>query len=108
MDDNRREAFCKDGSSLYRPIVKAEELGLQPLQEQVWKTRSFTESIFNWYFKGKEEAAKYRKDSTTGLWMVAVSEKICEANDGFVCKVKFDAMTRMMMILKICMDDLIN
>ena len=108
LDDNRREAFCKDGSSLYRPIVKAEELGLQPLQEQVWKTRSFTESIFNWYFKGKEEAAKYRKDSTTGLWMVAVSEKICEANDGFVCKVKFDAMTRMMMILKICMDDLIN
>ena len=39
-------------------------------------------------FKGEEDKARYRKDSATGLWMVAVTEKTCEDGDGFVCKVR--------------------
>ena len=35
----------------------------------------------------KEVRKKYVKDQTTGLWMIPVSEKICKASKGFVCKV---------------------
>ena len=45
--------------------------------------------------KGKEDEPScqlfrqlYRKDSSTGLWMLAVPKKTCMANDGFVCKVR--------------------
>ena len=97
---------CKDGSDLYRPIiVKAEETGGQPSQPdnneqsgdvkaeelstpQVWKTRPLKEKDYSQ--KGEEEKAKYRKDSSTGLMMVPVTEETCEANDGFVCKVRED------------------
>ena len=86
---------CKDGSDLYRPIiVKAEETGSQPSQPdnneqrgdeeqsgddkgeelsttQVWKTRPVQEEDFNQ--KKEQERAKYRKDSSTGLWMIPES-----------------------------------
>ena len=102
--DNRgNELSCRDGSDLYRPIiVKAEETGGQPSQpdnnEQsgenvkaeelttVWKTEPVEEWEYNQ--KGEEEKAKYRPDSSTGLWMVAVTEETCNAVDGFVCKVR--------------------
>ena len=35
-----------------------------------------------------KDEAKYRKDNTTGLRMVAVTKKTCEDSDGFVCKVR--------------------
>ena len=79
----RGRGSCKDGSDLHRPIVvKAEE----PSTPQVWKTKPVEEKDFNQ--KGEEERAKYRKDSSTGLWMAGVTEETCEANDGFVCKVR--------------------
>ena len=70
-------------------------------QEQVWKTWPVKEEDYNWKYKGKEEGAKYVKDSTTGLWMVAVSEETCKASQGFVCKVKLDDgdMTSMVMMI---------
>ena len=109
---------CKDRSDLYRPIVKGEEPGSQTSQTdnngyskkdkqsgdrdsynfvkgeeslipQVWNTRPLNEKDFNEL--GKEERAKYRKDSSTGLWMIPVTEETCMANDGFVCKVRFGA-----------------
>ena len=98
------ELSCKDGSDLHRPIiVKAEETGGQPSHPdnneqsddvkgeetstpQVWKTRPVDEWDYNQ--KGEEEKAKYRYDSSTGRWMVAVTEETCKANDGFVCKVR--------------------
>ena len=52
----------------------------------MWKTKPVEEKDFNQ--KGEEERAKYRKDSSTGLWMAGVTEETCEANDGFVCKVR--------------------
>ena len=66
----------------YVNVVKREE----PSTLQVWKTEPVQEKDFN--AKGKEERAKYRKDSSTGLWMIAVTEETCEANDGFVCRVR--------------------
>ena len=67
----------------------------QHSQPEVWKTKPETEEKYNRktkdenyrYYKGEEWGAKYEKDSTTGLWMVPVSEKTCKASKGFVCKV---------------------
>ena len=111
------ETSCKDGSDLYRPIVKGEEPGSKTSQTnkngysnedehsgddhnsfvegeesstpQVWKTRPVSENDFN-ISLGEEERSKYRKDSSTGLWMIPVTEETCQANDGFVCKVGFE------------------
>ena len=65
---------CKDGSDLYRPIVKGEEPGRQPSQQQVWKTRPVSEEVYNESYKGKEEWANYTKENTTGLWMIPESD----------------------------------
>ena len=54
----------------------------------MWKTWPLKEREYNQ--KGEEEKAKYRKDSSTGQWLVPVTEDTCEANDGFVCKVRED------------------
>ena len=69
-----RDVSCKDGSDLYRPIVKGEEPGRQPSQQQVWKTRPVTESEYNEDYKGKEEWANYTKENTTGLWIIPESD----------------------------------
>ena len=49
----------------------------------------------------KEEGGKYVKDSTTGLWMIPVTEETCKASEGFVCKVRLDAddMTSMIIMM---------
>ena len=65
---------CKDGSDLYRPIVKGIEPGRQPSQQQMWKTRPESEKEYNQWIKGKEEGANYRKDDTSGLWMIPQSD----------------------------------
>ena len=52
-------AGCKDGSDLYRPIVKREELGCQPSQRQVWKTRPKSEETYKKDYMRKEEGTKY-------------------------------------------------
>ena len=54
----------------------------------MWRTWSVREEYYIENYKGKGEGAKYVKDLTTGLWMVAVSEKTCKASQGFVCKVR--------------------
>ena len=78
---------CKDGSDLYRPIVKAEEPGNQTPQIQVWNTRPIEELEYN-TLRRKGERTEYRKDSSSELWMAALTEETCKANDfGFVCKV---------------------
>ena len=61
------DANCKDGSDLYRPIVKGEEPGRQPSQQQVWKTRPESEENYNKYYKAKEEWANATKDHLTNL-----------------------------------------
>ena len=73
--------------------VKTSEVhGSLHFQPQVWKTESWTDEDYNRKYEGKEEGAKYTKDSTTGLWMVPVSEKTCKASKGFVCKVSLYAI----------------
>ena len=91
---------------MYRPVKQltpgGKETDNQPLQadynehssdgehsnnDNVWKTEAETEDSYNKDYKGKEKGAKYVKDSTTGLWMVPVSEETCKADQGFVCKV---------------------
>lgn len=98
-----RDASCKDGSDLYRPIVRAEETDQQdqPPQGQVWKTRPLEEWEYNRHIQPKGEEAKFRKDVSTGLWMIAVSEETCKVIDGFVCKVRLDVgdMTSHMMMM---------
>ena len=86
-DDIGKEVSCKDGSDLYRPIVvKAEETGGQPSQPdnneqsgdkaeepstpQVWKTEPVEEKDLN---RKGEAKAKYKKDSSTGLWIILES-----------------------------------
>ena len=70
---------CKDGSDLYRPIiVKAEETGGQPSQPDNNE-------------QSGDAKAKAKEPSTPQVWKtrpVAVTEDTCEANDGFVCKVR--------------------
>ena len=76
--------------------------GSQHSQPEMWKTKPIREETYKWAskeeeeeeeprpasdYKRKEEWAKYERDSTTGLWMFAVSEKTCKASKGFVCKV---------------------
>ena len=61
-------ASCKDGSDLYRPIVKSEE----PSKPKVWKTEPVEEIELNW--KGEEERARYEKDPSTGLWVIEESD----------------------------------
>ena len=122
------EASCKDGSDLYRPIIaKAGEPSSLPRIEdeqsgdgeysdnedynnfvkeeelstpQVWKTEPVDDYDFN--AKGEEERAKYRRDPSTKMWMFAVTEETCEANDGFVCKVRLGNIdvTSLMMLMK--------
>ena len=92
---------CKDGSDLYRPIVKAEEPGNQTPQIQVWNTRPIEEFEYN-TLRRKGEMTKYRKDSSTELWMAALTEETCKANEGFVCKVRLgitDVISMMMMFV---------
>ena len=81
------EASCKDGSDLYRPIVKGEEPGSQTPQKQVWNTRPIDELEYN-TLRRQGEGAEYRKDPSTGLWMAALTEETCMANAGFVCQVR--------------------
>ena len=76
--------------------------GSQHSQPEMWKTKPIREETYKWAskeeeeeeeprpasdYKRKEEWAKYERDSTTGFWMFAVSEKTCKASKGFVCKV---------------------
>ena len=71
----KTDASCKDGSDLYRPIVKAEEAGRKPSQqEQRWKTRPVTEWVYIRDYKGEEKGANYTKDDTTGLWIIPESD----------------------------------
>merc|ERR1711989_137156 len=66
---------ARTGATMYRPIVKAEEAGRQPSQQQqLWKTRPVSEEDYNWVYKEKKEGANYRKDDTTGLWMIPESD----------------------------------
>ena len=58
--------------------------------DNLWKTKPITEEEYDAEFKGKEEGAAYMKDSSTGLWMFAVTEETCKDNDGFVCKVRLE------------------
>ena len=92
------ETSCKDGSDLYRLIVGEYSndedhdnfvKGEESSTTQVWTTRPVSEHNFN-ISLGEEERSKYRKDSSTGLWMIPVTEETCQANDGFVCKVIFE------------------
>ena len=87
---------CGDNSDKYRPIYPAEDyyaademdldLHLEP--QDVWKTPPKTEKWYNEHIKGTEKASEYIRDSSTGLWMVALSEQACKDNRGFVCKVR--------------------
>ena len=67
-DRNGFEESCKDGSDLFKPIVKAEETSTP----QVWKTRPVHEN--NLHQKGEEERTKYKRDSSTGLWVIEESD----------------------------------
>ena len=49
----------------------AEEHGGQ--HKQVWKTEPVSELNYDFYFKGKEEGEKYRRDPLTGIWFVPES-----------------------------------
>ena len=84
---DERDASCKDGSDLYRPIVTGQSSIVVENPHLLWKTRPIEEQVYNRHLKEKEERTNYRKDDSTGLWMVAVSEETCKANNGFVCKV---------------------
>ena len=81
------DVTCKDGSDKYRPIIKEKNEQIK----EMWKTEPRTEGQYNGFgwkaLRTPEERAKYRKDSTTGLWMIAVTEETCKANQGFACKV---------------------
>ena len=70
---------CHDGSDLYRLIKQPTE---------VWRSEPVTEEDYIENYKGIDEGATYVEDTTTGLWMVAVSEATCQASKGFVCKVR--------------------
>ena len=39
----------------------------------MWKIDPKSEKEYNYDYKGKEEGAKYRKDNSTGLWMIPES-----------------------------------
>ena len=77
----------------------------------MWKTQPEAEDNYNRKtkdedyhdYKGEEWGAKYVKDSTTGLWMEAVSEETCKASEGFVCKVRLDAGDVTSMIIMMTM-----
>ena len=47
-------------------------------------------SVGEWDIKHytKFYSKDYVRDSSTGLWMAALTEETCKANDGFVCKVR--------------------
>ena len=98
---------CRDGSDLYRPIKQpteeekplalaaadkrdsAEAYEGQHSQQEMWKTEPKVEELYNEeYLKESVEETDYEKDSTTGLWMLAVSKETCTASQGFVCKVR--------------------
>ena len=68
---------CTDGSDKYRPIKQlaeakevAEAYGGINSQPKVWKTRPFDEWSYNEFHKRREEGAKYKKDNSSGLWMI--------------------------------------
>lgn len=42
---------------------------------------------YNKNINGTEEEGKYKQDPTTGLWVEAVTESVCNASDGFICNV---------------------
>ena len=69
-DDGKDVITCKDGSDLYRPIVKGEEPGSQ----QMWKAWPVSEWRYNRDYKGKVEWANYTKDNKSGLWMIPESD----------------------------------
>ena len=106
-------ASCHDGSDLYRPIVKAEEPGRQPSQPESdpFKVPSVTVRMARGprivgsglFFIGRTllKDFYYVKDKTTNLRMAATTEKTCQDNDGFVCKVRLDTadMTNMSMMM---------
>ena len=74
MKDRLGES-CKDGSDMYRPIVKAEAHGHQPSHIEVWKTWPVSEETYNRYYKGKrKEWTNYTKDDSTGLWVIPESD----------------------------------
>ena len=76
-DQYGHNATCKDGSDLFRPIVKTEERDSQPSQTLIWKTKPLNEWNWNFYNNAehlKEKAAKYVKDSRTGLWAIPESD----------------------------------
>ena len=64
---------CKDGSDLYRPILKAGKAEQQALQLHVWKTRPVTNYTYQKDYKGiKRQALEERNFTlhTTGLWTI--------------------------------------
>ena len=74
-DSEGNALSCKDGSDLFRPIVKGEEpASRQPSQQQVWKTKPESEEDYNEYYKGKEKEGTYTKENTTGLWVIPESD----------------------------------
>ena len=67
---------CKDDSDKYRPIKPLTEPGRQ--QPQGWKIEPVMEETYNRYYRGNTEigpfyGANYRKDSSTGVWMIPES-----------------------------------
>lgn len=76
------DASCKDGSDLQRPIVKSEELNLQPTEKQVWKVKPEMEEnykmapkdYFSEFHNTKEDHTRYKKHDPTGLWMIPESD----------------------------------
>ena len=59
---------CKDGSDLYRPIIKAEEADSKLSHPQVWKTKPISE---NEYMVKKETEVRMRfTKHKSGLWIV--------------------------------------
>ena len=67
----------------------------EPISEEYW------DALLAYDWSGEEwqneKMAKYKKDLSTGLMMIPVTEKTCKANDGFVCKVSF--FSRLLLIL---------
>ena len=76
-DRDGRNLSCKDGSDLFRPVVEAEEPVRRPY---MWKTKPGMEDDYS--------SDHFVKEGTTTLMMAPTTKETCEANDGFMCRVR--------------------
>ena len=89
-DSDGRNLSCRDGSDLFRPVVEAEEPGRRPY---MWKTKPEMEDDYS--------SDHFVKEGTTTLMMAPTTKETCEANDGFMCRVRPGDVTSLMMLMVI-------